>query len=84
MNAIEMPECTIGELVYQSLQKKMKFSINPIPGRGLFGPPPTSIGHSFSLVIAMKLKFSIASQLLIRKILPKHFLKNMGHYGIMM
>ena len=50
---------------------------------GLFGQPPTSIRHDFFLVTAMELKFSIASQLVIRKILPKYFQKNMCHYGIM-
>ena len=50
---------------------------------GLFGQPPTSIRHDFFLVIAMELKFSIASQLVIRKILPKYLKKNMCHYGIM-
>ena len=42
-------------------------------GEGPFDPSPISIRHNFFLVIAMKLKFSIASQLLIRKILPKYF-----------
>ena len=57
--------------------------LNPIPSRVLFGLPPTSIKRNFFLEIAMKLKFPIASQLSIRKILPKYFLKNMHHYGIM-
>ena len=63
----------------RSSHSKVFFQIgvtNPIPGRtGLFGTPPTSIRHNFFLVIVMKLKFLIASQLLIRKILPKHFKK---------
>ena len=53
-----------------------KSDITSIPGRRrLFGPPPTSIRHNlfFFLVMAMKLEFSIASQLLIRKILRKQF-----------
>ena len=45
---------------------------------GLFSPPPTSIRHNFFLVIADKLKFSIAFQLLIRKILSKYFSKNIA------
>ena len=44
------------------------------PGEGeLFGPPAFSTRHNFFLVIAMKLKFSTASQPLIRKILQKYF-----------
>ena len=40
--------------------------------RSLFGQPLTLIKHNFFLVIAMKLKFFIASQLLIRKLLSKY------------
>ena len=53
-------------------EKQNRITFNPIPGRGAFCPPPISIRHNFFLVIAMKLKFSKASQLLIRK---KNFIK---------
>ena len=45
--------------------------LNLIPGMGL-AHHQLQFGITF-LVIAMKLKFSIASQLLIRKYLPKYF-----------
>ena len=61
------------EFIFLPADKHQMF-LNPIPGRGgYFGPPPISIRDNFFLVEAMNLKFSVASQLLIRKILPKCF-----------